>query len=118
MLDVIEHPSGLILSAKTFRPLFIFPWTCSIWRQAPFRTGISTVAFINKAAAKTGHREIVQILRQLNIKPDMSNVFTAIEDYAKENSNDGVKSYRIYSGHAVEGKISLKVEAPRSDEPT
>ena len=110
MIDAIEHPSGLVLSVKTFRPLLIFPWTSSIWRQSPFATAIATVAFKGKAAAESGHRQLVELLRDLKISPDMHEPFGAIEAFAKANA-ERVKSYRVYPGHEVEGKV--KVETSR-----
>ncbi len=115
MQDVIEHPSGLVLSATTFRPLWIFPWTCSIWRQFPLRTSIATVAFQNKPAAEAGHRELVTLLRDLKIGPEMSELFQAVEAYAKDKTGNGVKSYRIYPGHEVEGKVKVKISPKRTD---
>lgn len=110
MQDIIEHPAGVVLSARTFRPLWIFPWTCSIWRQHPFRTSIATVSFDNKQAAEKGHQAIVRLLHDLELSPDMSELFSAIETYAKQNSGQGVKSYRICEGHEVEGKVQIQVQ--------
>ena len=112
MEDLIERPSGLVLSAKTFKPLLIFSWTCSIWRQMPFRTAIATIAFKGKSDAETGHREIVDLLWKLEIKPDMSNVFTVLKEYATQRQGAGVKSFRIYPGSEVEGKITMSVARP------
>jgi hypothetical protein len=108
MVDVIQHSSGLILSVKTFRPLLIFPWTASIWRQFPFATAIATVAFKDKTAAQSGHRQIVELLRGLTISADMHELFGALEAFAKANG-DIVKSYRVYPGHAVEGKVKVEI---------
>jgi len=108
MLDVIQHSSGIVVSVKTFRPLLIFPWTASIWRVFPFRTAIATVAFKGRAAAERGHHELVERVRVLTIGEEMSELFSAIEQYAKENS-DIVKSFRVYAGHAVEGKVKVRI---------
>ncbi len=116
MQDIIEHPSGLVLSAKTFRPLWIFPWTCSIWRQFPLRTAIATVAFQNKPAAEVGHRELVALLQNLKIGPKMSELFPAIEAYAKDKAGNGVKSHRIYPGHEIEGKVTVKISPQRTEQ--
>lgn len=110
MLDVIEHPSGLILSVKTFRPLWIFPWTSSIWRQFPLRTSVGTIMFNDKAAAEKGHHEIVALFRKLTIQPDMGNLFTAVEEYAQSNTGKGVKSVRVDRGHAIEGKVTVEIK--------
>ena len=108
MVDVIEHPSGVVLSVKTFRPLLIFPWTSSVWRQSPFATAIATVAFKGKPGAESGHRQLVQLLRNLKISPDMHEPFTAVESFATAHP-EIVKSYRVYPGHAVEGKVRVEV---------
>jgi hypothetical protein len=108
--DVIQHPSGIVLSVKTFRPLRIFPWTASIWRQLPFATAMATVAFKGRDVAETGHRRLVELLRSLTLSPDMHELFSAVEAFAKSNGQI-VKSYRIYPGHAVEGKVT--VETPK-----
>ena len=54
MQSVVEHSSGLIFSVKTFRPLWVFPWLASVWRQFPMRTCLATVSYDNKAAAEIG----------------------------------------------------------------
>ena len=115
MLTVIEHKSGLILSIKTFRPLWIFPWHSSIWRQFPLRTCIGTVRYDGKRAAEVGHKELAALLKDLKIGPDMSELFQAIEAFGKRKTGAGVKSYRIYPGHAVEGKVTVEV-TPRRNE--
>lgn len=115
MQDVIQHSSGIVLSARTFRPLWIFPWTCSVWRQFPLRTGIATIAFVNKQAAQQGHSEIVKLLGELQLSPDMQELFTALESYAKRQSEHGVKSYRIYAGHEVEGKVQVEITPERNE---
>jgi hypothetical protein len=108
MVDVIQHSSGIVLSVKTFRPLLIFPWTSSIWRQSPFATAIATVAFKGKRGAESGHRQLVQLLRDLKISSDMHEPFGAVESFAKANP-EIVKSYRVYPGHAVEGKVKVEI---------
>lgn len=117
MQDVIEHPSGLVLSVKTFRPLLIFPWTSAVWRQSPFRTAIATVAYRNKAAAQSGHDDLTRLLRNLQVAPDMSNLFSAVEEYAQQHLDGAVKSYRLYAGHEVEGRVEVRVETPEDDRP-
>jgi hypothetical protein len=112
MLDVIKHSSGIVISVKTFKPLLIFPWTCAIWRQFPFRTAVATIAFRSKMAAADGHRQVVALLRNLTIGPDMRELFVAIENYVKANSA-GVKSFRVYPGHEVEGKVAIKITEKR-----
>jgi hypothetical protein len=107
MVDVIQHRSGIVVSVKTFRPLLIFPWTASIWRQFPFAAAIATVAFKGRDAAQRGHRQLVELLRGLD-HADMHELFGAVEAFAKANG-DIVKSYRVYPGHAVEGKVKMKI---------
>ena len=114
MVTVIEHDSGLIFSIKTFRPLWIFPWNSSIWRQHPFRTCIATVSYDNKQAAEQGHKELSALLKGLQIGPKMSEPFQAIETFGKRKTGTGVKSYRIYRGHEVEGKVSFEVRPKRT----
>ena len=96
MVDLIEHSSGVVLSVKTFRPLLIFPWTSSIWRQSPSPTAVATVAFRGKPDAESGHRQIVRLLRDLKISPDLHEALAAIESFAKANEAI-VKSYRLYA---------------------
>jgi len=112
MLDFIKNPSGIEISVKTFRPLLIFPWTSSIWRQFPFKTSIATVMFKDKVAAVRGHRELVELLKNLKVGPKMGEVFGAVEEYAKANE-ELVRSYRIYPGHKVEGKVSVEIAEKR-----
>ena len=99
MVDLIEHSSGVVLSVKTFRPLLIFPWTSSIWRQSPSPMAVATVAFKDKPGAESGHRQIVQLLRDLKISPDLHEAHAAIESFVKA-SGEIVKSYRVYPADA------------------
>jgi hypothetical protein len=115
MQKVIQHPHGSVYSIKTFRPLLIFPWTSSIWRQFPFRTAIATVAYTSKKAAEAGHNELAALLEGLEVGPKIKEPFQAIESYAKKKTGAGVKSYRIYPGHSVEGKVSVEVKSKRSN---
>ena len=66
------------------------------------------MAFKGKAAAESGHGQLVQLLRDLKISPDMHEPFGAIEAFAKANS-EIVKSYRVYPGHAVEGMVKVEI---------
>jgi hypothetical protein len=116
MRAVIEHESGLILSIKTFRPLWVFPWLSSIWRQFPMATCLATISYEDRTAAERGHAELERLLKGLKIGPKMSEPFQAIESFAKKKSGAGVRSYRIYKGHAVEGKVSVEVEKRRTME--
>ena len=111
-MDFIKNPSGIEISVKTFRPLLIFPWTSSVWRQFPFRTAIATVMFNDKPAAQRGHRELVDLLKNLKVGPKMHELFEAVEEYAKANE-EMVRSYRIYPGHKVEGKVSVEIAEKR-----
>ena len=113
MWSVIQHDSGQIYSIKTFRPLLIFPWTSSIWRQSPFRTAIATVSYPSKAAAEQGHEELEKLIKALKIGPKMDEPFGAIDAFARKRAGDTVKSHRIYSGHDVEGKVSVQIESSR-----
>lgn len=113
MLDVIEHPSGQIYSVKTFRPLWIFPWNSSVWRQFPFQTCIATISYSNKAAAEAGHQELIALLRDLKIGEKMREPFEALEKYGQRKTGTGVHSYRIYPGHKVEGKVTVRVSPER-----
>jgi hypothetical protein len=113
MQTVIEHKSGQVYSIKTFRPLWILPWFSSIWRQFPLRTWIATLKYENKAAAKKGHEALAAMLRDLQIGPKMSEPFEAIEAFAKNRAESGVKGYRISEGHAIEGKASVVIDAKR-----
>ena len=115
MVTVIEHNSGLLLSIKTFRPLWIFPWNSSIWRQFPFRTCIATVSYDDKEAAEAGHKELAALLQGLKIGPKMSELFQAVEAFGKTKTGAGVKSYHIYPGHAVEGKVTVEVKPKRNE---
>lgn len=115
MLTLIEHKSGLIFSIKTFRPLWIFPWHSSIWRQFPFQTCIATVRYNNKLDAETGHKELAALLRSLEIGEEMKEPFQAVEVFCKSRTTTGVKSYRIYPGHAVEGDLSVEVNLKRNE---
>ena len=99
MLDIIDHPSGVVLSVKTFRPLLIFPWTASVWRRSPSPVGVATVAFKGKPGAEAGHRQIVNLLRGVKISPDLHEAHAAIESFAKA-SGEIVKSYRVYPADA------------------
>jgi hypothetical protein len=81
--------------------LLVFPWTASIWRQSPSPTGIATVAFKSKPAAEAGHGQIVELLRDLKISPDLHEIFGAIESFAKANP-ETVKSYRVYPADVQE----------------
>ena len=110
MLTIIEHESGPVYSVKTFRPLLIFPWNSSVWRVSPFATCIATISYDHKRAAATGHQELVALLNKLKIGPDMSEPFKAMETYGKSRTGTGVKSYRVYSGHAVEGKVKVETK--------
>ena len=114
MLTVIEHKSGLILSIKTFRPLWIFPWHSSVWRQFPFRTCIATIRYEDKRAAEVSHKELAALVQGLKIGPEISEVFQAVETFAKAKSGSGVKSFRIYPGHEVERKVTIEVTPKRS----
>jgi hypothetical protein len=113
MQAVIEHKSGVIFSVKTFRPLWLFPWLSSVWRQFPMRTCVATVSYENKRAAEAGHRELVQLLQALEVGGKMAEPFAAIEEYAKKKTGAGVRSYRIYPGHAAEGKVTVKITPER-----
>ncbi len=113
MLDVIEHRSGQVYSVKTFRPLWIFPWTSSVWRQIPFRTCIATISYSNKAAAEAGHQELVALLRDLAIGEKMREPFDALEAYGQRKKGAGVHSHRIYAGHEVEGKVTVRITPER-----
>ena len=115
MLDLIELPGGVVLSVKTFRPLWVFPWTSAVWRQAPFRTAIGTVAYKGRSEAKQAHKELAVMLKTLELSPDMSNLFTAVESFAQQRTSQGVKSYRVCAGHEVEGRVSIKVQPPEED---
>jgi hypothetical protein len=77
------------------------------------RTCIATVSYGHAAAAETGHKEITTLLKSLEIGGKMSEPFDAIEAYAKKKTGTGVRSYRVYSGHAVEGKVTVKVSPER-----
>jgi len=44
----------------------------------------------------------------------MNEPFQAVEAFVKAKSGSGVKSYRIYSGHTVEGKVTVKVNVQRN----
>jgi hypothetical protein len=115
MLTAFEHKSGLIFSIKTFRPLWVFSWHSSIWRQFPFRTCIATIRYNNKMSARAGHKELTLLLQDLEIGPRMAEPFQAIESFGKAKTNSGVKSYRIYPGHVAEGKLIVKVTPKRND---
>lgn len=108
MQSVFQHSSGLIFSVKTFRPLWVFPWMSSVWRQFPFKTCIATVSYEDKAAAKVGHEEVTALLEDLEIGSEMREPFQAIEAYVKKKTG-AVRSYRMYPGHAVEGKVTVKI---------
>ena len=103
MLDHVELTSGIKLSVKTFRPLWVFPWTCSVWRQFPMQGSIATIAFDHRAAAQAGHAEVVKLLRELDTGPDMSELFDALESYARAAKDKGVRSSRIYRREALSG---------------
>ncbi len=112
MWNIIKT-AGIEISLKTFRPLLIFPWTCSIWRQSPFKTAIATVMFKNKPAAERGHRELVELLAAgVKVGPKAPELFDAVEEYAKAN-NELVRSYRIYPEHKVEGRVSVEISEKR-----
>jgi hypothetical protein len=113
MQSVIEHKSGVVVSVKTFRPLWVFPWLSSVWRQFPMRTCMATVSYENKRAAEIGHAELTKLLEGLDIGDKMEEPFPAIERYAKKKTGQGVRSYRIYSGHAAEGKVTVKITPER-----
>jgi len=113
MQSVVEHSSGLIFSVKTFRPLWVFPWLSSVWRQFPMRTCIATVSYGNKAAAEAGHQELTALVQGLQVGGKMGEPFQAIEAYAKKKTGTGVRSYRVYPGHALEGKVTVKVSPER-----
>jgi|SRR5690349_8489047 len=115
MRDYIKNPSGIEISVMTFRPLLIFPWTSSIWRQFPFKTAIATVMFKDKTAAQRGHRELVELLKNVKVGPKMRELFEAVEQYAKDNE-ELVRSYRIYPGHKVEGKVAVEISEKRIPE--
>ena len=112
MWEEFKNAGGIELSVRTFRPLLVFPWTSSIWRQFPFRTAIGTVMFKDKAGAQRGHREIVELLKEVKVGPKMRELFEAVEGYAKENE-EIVRSFRIYPGHGVEGKVSVEIAERR-----
>lgn len=113
MQDFIKHPQGIQISVRTFRPLMIFPWTSSIWRQFPLKTAIATVMFKDKTAAARGHRDIVELLAKVKSGPKISErLFEALEEYAKANE-ELVRSYRIYAGHEAEGKVSVEISEKR-----
>jgi hypothetical protein len=116
MQSVIEHEGGLLFSVKTFRPLWIFPWTSSIWRQFPFRTCIATVSYNGRQAAEKGHEELTALLKGLKIGPKMNEPFHAIETFARKKTGQGVKSFRVYPGHAVEGKVAVEVKHVRKED--
>ncbi len=113
MQTVIEHDSGLVFSVKTFRPLWIFPWISSVWRQFPMRTCIATVSYDNKAAAEAGHKDLGALLKALKVGGKMGEPFQAIETYGKQKTGAGVRSARVYPGHALEGKMTVKVTPER-----
>lgn len=113
MQSLVNHKSGLIFSVKTFRPLWIFPWNSSVWRQFPMRTCLATVSYENKRAAEAGHKELVALLQELNVGGKMGEPFQAIENYAKKNAGAGVRSCRVYAGHAAEGKVTVKITPER-----
>lgn len=54
------------------------------------------------------------MLKGLRIGPKMSEPFQAIEAFGKKNTGKGVRSYRIYKGHGVEGKVSVEVQPKRT----
>jgi hypothetical protein len=113
MQTFIKHPQGIEISVRTFRPLLIFPWTSSIWRQFPLKTAMATVMYKDRTAAVGGHRDIVELLAKVKCGPKISErLFEAVEEYAK--ANDGsVRSYRIYAGHEAEGKVSVEISEKR-----
>ena len=113
MQTVVEHNSGLIFFVKTFRPLWIFPWHSSVWREFPMRTCMASISYDGKTAAEAGHQELIELLRGLPVGEKMSEPFPAIEAFAKRKTGAGVRSYRIYSGHAVEGKVTVRITPPR-----
>jgi hypothetical protein len=113
MLTVIQHASGLVLSIKTFRPLLIFAWHSSVWRQFPFRTCLATVRYDDKRTAEAGHNELAALLQGLRIGPEMSEPFQVIEAFCKAKTGAGVKTYRIYPGHGVEGRVTVEVTPKR-----
>src|SRR5690348_14971265 len=86
MQDTLEHESGLIFSIKTFRPLWIFPWLSSVWRQFPFATCIATVSYNNERAAEEGHQELIALLRRTTISSDMSEAFKVNRRVLQEES--------------------------------
>ena len=79
MQSVIQKQSGLVFSIKTFRPLWVFPWTSSIWRQIPMATCIGTVMYRDRQAAEAGHQDLCAILNDLKIGPAMREPFAAVE---------------------------------------
>lgn len=109
MKTVVEHSSGQIYYVRTFRPLWIFPWTSSVWREFPFRTCLATISYENKAAAEACHQELIKLLRELDIGEKMREPFQALEEFSKAKVGAGIHSYDTYAGHEVEGKVSVRI---------
>jgi hypothetical protein len=115
MFNAIDHNSSLIFSVKTFRPLWIFSWVSSVWRQFPMRNSLATIMYRNKNAAMEGHNALTKLLTDLDFRDhksgavNMGDVIRVLEKYAKEHQDRGVKSYRIWTPNEMENKMNVKV---------
>ncbi len=119
MFDTVQRSGGETLTVKTFRPLLIFPWTASIWRQKPMRACIATIRFVDKKSALKGHDALVELLQSPAIGVNMAAPYGPLEAWAKQQQGDLVKTYRMYEGGldggAGEAEITRMVSQDAAD---
>lgn len=111
MLNVIDHHKGLKFSIKTFRPLWMFPWHSSIWRQFPMRNCLAVLKWKSKSLAESGHTDLTDFLSKLEFGEQMASIHDALEKKAKELTETGkVASYRLTESRDQANKMQIRVE--------
>jgi hypothetical protein len=115
MFNEINHRSGLIFSVKTFRPLWIWPWHSSIWRQFPMRNCLVVLKWRSKTDAGVGHDAIIAHLKKLDFNEQMVAVHDALEKMASElHASGSVARYRFTETRDQAAKMRIRIEGART----
>lgn len=115
MMDVVNHASGVVFSVRTFRPLWVFPWHSSVWRQFPMRNCLAVYKYPDKATSEIGHRELTKLLAELDFGEKLGEVARALEQYAKSNEDGKVASYRLVESVEEASKMRVRITPEQAD---